>query len=178
MTKVPIAIVALVSLALGCRGGSYASTEATGRIAYWRHSDVDVEERSPAVKEGRLVEDIGTERPAGVFDCMIHRGGEVPLAGAALLVPDEDNQAEIKLRLFRGRSRNITADTPLGTLIVDQLPPKERGVFVNVRVNVAGLIDLELRVPTEARVRFIKESTWAANNELTISVLCGREGSK
>lgn len=87
-----------------------------------------VESPTPAVSEaGFLVEHVGIETLGGVFTPLLEKGCKVPCSTTQVFSTADDNQAEIKLFLFRGTAKLTKRAKPLGTYVVVGIPARPRG---------------------------------------------------
>jgi len=100
---------------------------------------IEVEKNSPAIKDGRLVEDIGLETLGGVFTPLARRGHEIPVRASEIFACGGDGQREIWIRLARGTHDVFARNHELGWFAVGSLPAAPRGILqVNVTVVVQG----------------------------------------
>lgn len=108
-------------------------------------SVVRVEERSPAIEGGELVESIGIETLGGVFTPLLNRGESVPCQVTEVFATAADGQEQIELRLFRGTATLVRDASSLGRYEVSGLPKRDRGkvrVAVTLAVSSSGAITL------------------------------------
>jgi molecular chaperone DnaK len=62
----------------------------------------------------------------------------VPASKTRVFTTGHDNQREVQLRVCQGDSRRYAENRPLGALVLDELPPRQRG---EVRIAVTFAID-------------------------------------
>lgn len=92
-------------------------------------SPLVVEEHSQAVSSsGVLAEDIGIETLGGVFTPLLKSGCKSPCAITQVFSTADDGQTEIKLFLFRGKSKMTKGAHSLGSFVVVGVPPEPRGM--------------------------------------------------
>jgi hypothetical protein len=104
---------------------------------------LDLERHSPAVRDGRLVEDVGIETLGGVFTVLLPRDQAVPVAHTETFSTAADNQEQIEIRLFRGVASIARNNTRVGRFVVDRIPTLPRGapkVAVTFSVTADGAI--------------------------------------
>jgi molecular chaperone DnaK (HSP70) len=107
-----------------------------------------VEEHCPAVSNaGTLTEDIGFETLGGVFTPLLRQGCQVPCSITPVFSTADDKQTEIKLFLFRGKSKMTKEAHSLGHFVVLGVPPEPRGV---PQIEVTFSVDLQ-RISLNAR---------------------------
>jgi len=110
---------------------------------------------SPAVREGRLVEDVGLETLGGVFTVLIARDQPVPAAKTETFTTAADGQQQIEIKLFRGVAKLARDDTRVGRFAVDGVPAAPRGtvtVEVTFSVTANGAITVRARERAGRRV--------------------------
>jgi len=117
-----------------------------------------VEERSPAVGSGVLVQDIGIETLGGTFTVLLARGASVPAFKMEVFSTASDSQEEIEIRLYRGIEPMVVHNASLGRFVVSNIPAAPRGVAsVEVTLRVDGeAISIEARDRGGAQVRLAK----------------------
>src|SRR3989442_589078 len=87
LLRLYLCLVVGLGSALGCRAASRG---------------LEVEKSTPAVEQGKLVEDIGIETLGGVFTPLLPRGRGVPCEVTETFATAADNQDNVQVRLFRG----------------------------------------------------------------------------
>jgi molecular chaperone DnaK len=119
---------------------------------------VVVEDRSPAIGSGLLVEDIGIETLGGVFTVLLARGVRVPASKTEVFSTATDNQNQIEIRLYRGGARMAAQNISLGRFVVTNIPAAPRGL-PNIEVTFradGNAIALEARDRGGAQIRLVK----------------------
>jgi molecular chaperone DnaK (HSP70) len=74
----------------------------------------------------------------GFCDEIIPANEPVPASKTRVFTTGHDNQREVQLRVCQGDSRRYAENRPLGALVLDELPPRQRG---EVRIAVTFAID-------------------------------------
>jgi molecular chaperone DnaK len=91
------------------------------------HGRVTVEEQSPAIVDGVLVEPVGIETLGGVFTQLLPQQCRLPCGRTEVFSTAADNQLEVRITLFRGQAKMAAQAHPLGTFVVQGLAPAPRG---------------------------------------------------
>ena len=122
-------------------------------------SRIIVENASPALRDGQLVEDVGIETLGGVFTPLLARGTVAPAEVTEGFATATDDQAQLKLRMFRGVSKQVSDNHALGTFVVSGLPKGSRGkVTVDISFGVTkDAVYLQVRERSGARVLVARE---------------------
>ena len=111
---------------------------------------LELERHSPAVRGGRLVEDVGLETLGGVFTPLLQRNQTVPVEKTETFSTAADNQDQIEIRLFRGVETIARANALVGRFVIAGLPKLPRGT---VKVAVTFSIAADGTITVTARER-------------------------
>jgi len=107
---------------------------------------ITVESPTPgATKAGRLVENVGIETLGGMLTPLAEIGCQLPCAVTKVFSTADDKQAEIKLSLFRGKSKLVADARRLGSFAVVGIPLLPRGqphIAITLKI-LRGRITLE-----------------------------------
>ena len=109
---------------------------------------LELERHSPAVRGGRLVEDVGLETLGGVFTPLLLRNQAVPVEKTETFSTAADNYDEIEIKLFRGVEAIARKNTLVGRFAVSGLPRAPRGavkVAVTFSIKADGTITVTAR---------------------------------
>jgi hypothetical protein len=105
-----------------------------------------LEEPSPAISEGRLVEAVGVEVRDGDFIAFIPAGTDLPTEKTERFSNTDEGQSFLEVRLYRGNASRTEHCTPLGVFAMTGFAPVgPREVALDVTL-VAREQRLELRV--------------------------------
>ena len=111
-----IAVTLLILILAGC------SAVSPGR------SPTIVESNSPAIgQSGALEESVGLETVGGMLTPLLHVGCKIPCESKEVFSTAEDDQQEIRIRLYRGNAALAADATPLGEYRIEGIPPMPRG---------------------------------------------------
>ncbi len=101
------------------------------------HAQVVVEAGSPAIgTDGRLTENVGIETLGGVFTALLPTGCAIPCSTVQTFSTADDNQAGIKLFIYRGKARMVAQARRLGSFEIIGIPLAPRGK-PSVRVTIS-----------------------------------------
>lgn len=89
---------------------------------------VVVEENSPAVQGGVLIENIGIETLGGVFTPLLHSGCNLPCELSRVFSTADDNQSQITITLIRGSEKMANIGKKLGRYKISGIALAPRGV--------------------------------------------------
>jgi hypothetical protein len=109
---------------------------------------LELEHHSPAVRDGRLVEDVGIETLGGAFTALLARNQVVPAEKTETFSTGADNQQQIEIRVLRGLATTAGKNALVGRFAVDQIPRAPRGtimVAVTFAVTADGAITVSAR---------------------------------
>jgi molecular chaperone DnaK (HSP70) len=83
----------------------------------------------PALKvyDQCLMESVGIEANGDFFLAMVHAGAPLGTFGGMFFSTSDDNQSEIRLKVFAGTNSYISRNRPLGTYVVMGVPPASGG---------------------------------------------------
>lgn len=116
---------------------------------------LELEAHSPAVRGGRLVEDVGLETLGGVFTVLIARDQALPAAKTETFTTAADGQRQVEIRLLRGVAKLARENTPVARFAVDGIPAAPRAtITIEVTFCVAddGAISVKARERAGRRV--------------------------
>ncbi|CAM3842687.1 Chaperone protein DnaK [Vibrio aerogenes CECT 7868] len=86
-----------------------------------------VEPDSPVAQGQTLSEDIGIGMHSGEMNPILFMGCELPCRQVQTFSTADDDQEEIIIQLFRGRSKYVKDDTGLGTYQLSGIYPQKKG---------------------------------------------------
>jgi molecular chaperone DnaK len=104
---------------------------------------IEVEPRTPAIRDGRLVEAIGIETLGGVFTPLLESGCAIPCETTKTFSTAADGQTEISVPLFRGKAELAAENHSLGRFAVIGIPGRPRGepkVAITIRAESSGIV--------------------------------------
>ena len=79
----------------------------------------------------------------GYTERLLEKNAPIPIEKARVFTTARDNQTRVEIDCCRGEARRYVENEPLGTLVLDGLPPKPRGdlkVEVSFRVDADGIL--------------------------------------
>jgi molecular chaperone DnaK len=106
---------------------------------------------------------LAVQTAGGFVERLLDKNAPIPIERSRVFTTLRDNQTRVEIDCCRGESRRYTENEPLGTLVLDQLPPKPRGdvkIEVSFRVDADGILhvraaDAESGVRQEASLLVI-----------------------
>jgi molecular chaperone DnaK len=106
---------------------------------------------------------LAIQTAGGFVERLLDKNAPIPIERSRVFTTLRDNQTRVEIDCCRGESRRYTENEPLGTLVLDQLPPKPRGdikIEVSFRVDADGILhvraaDAESGVRQEASLLVI-----------------------
>ncbi len=106
---------------------------------------------------------LAIQTAGGFVERLLDKNAPIPIERSRVFSTLRDNQTRVEIDCCRGESRRYTENEPLGTLVLDQLPPKPRGdvkIEVSFRVDADGILhvraaDAESGVRQEASLLVI-----------------------
>jgi molecular chaperone DnaK (HSP70) len=87
-----------------------------------------IEEYSPAIADGSLMEDIGIETLGGVFTPILPKGTKLPCRVSNVFSTAHDNQEFLSISLYRGKKDLVKENLPLGEFEIRGIPPAPKGI--------------------------------------------------
>ena len=87
-----------------------------------------LEERTPAVVDGRLAMNVGIETLGGILTAILPHGQAAPCSRTEIFSTAQDHQAHVAVRLFRGIASTVARAHFLGEVRVTGFAPAPRGV--------------------------------------------------
>jgi molecular chaperone DnaK len=82
----------------------------------------------------------------GYTERLLEKNSPIPIEKTRVFTTARDNQSRVEIDCCRGENRRYTENEPLGTLVLDGLPPKPRGdlkVEVSFRVDADGILHVK-----------------------------------
>ena len=79
----------------------------------------------------------------GFTERLLDKNAPIPIERTRLFTTSRDNQTRVEIDCCRGEARRYTENEPLGTLLLDDLPPRPRGdvqIEVQFRVDADGIL--------------------------------------
>ncbi|MBA3538950.1 MAG: Hsp70 family protein [Deltaproteobacteria bacterium] len=79
----------------------------------------------------------------GFTERLLDKNSPIPIERSRVFTTARDNQTKVEIDCCRGEARRYTENEPLGTLVLDKLPPKLRGdvqIEVSFRVDADGIL--------------------------------------
>ncbi|SHO55539.1 Hsp70 family protein [Vibrio quintilis] len=86
-----------------------------------------VEPDSPVAQGPALTEDIGIEMQGGELNPVLFMGCEIPCRHIQTFSTADDDQEEITIHMFRGRSKYVKDDVDLGSYKLSGIYPQKKG---------------------------------------------------
>ena len=84
-----------------------------------------------------------SQTAGGYAERLLDKNAPIPIERSRVFTTLRDNQTRVEIDCCRGESRRYVENEPLGTLVLDQLPPKPRGdlkIEVSFRVDADGIL--------------------------------------
>ncbi len=97
------------------------------------------------VQDGATAADLGIETKGGTFTPLIDRGTPVPARRSEIFTTAQDDQATIKIEVYRGVSDRVADAQRIGTYELTVPGPSRRGVpqlSVTFDIDAAGAVRL------------------------------------
>jgi molecular chaperone DnaK len=79
----------------------------------------------------------------GFTERLLDKNAPIPIERTRVFTTSRDNQTRVEIDCCRGEARRYTENEPLGTLLLDDLPPRPRGdlkIEVQFRVDADGIL--------------------------------------
>ena len=79
----------------------------------------------------------------GFTERLLDKNAPIPIERTKVFTTSRDNQTRVEIDCCRGEGRRYTENEPLGTLLLDELPPMPRGdlkIEVQFRVDADGIL--------------------------------------
>ena len=79
----------------------------------------------------------------GFTERLLDKNAPIPIERTRVFMTSRDNQTRVEIDCCRGEARRYTENEPLGTLLLDDLPPLPRGdvkIEVQFRVDADGIL--------------------------------------
>ncbi|HWU86981.1 MAG TPA: Hsp70 family protein, partial [Kofleriaceae bacterium] len=79
----------------------------------------------------------------GYAERLLDKNAPIPIEKARVFTTARDNQTRVEIDCCRGEARRYTDNEPLGTLVLEDLPPRPRGdlqIEVSFRVDTDGIL--------------------------------------
>jgi molecular chaperone DnaK len=79
----------------------------------------------------------------GFIERLLDKNAPIPIERTRAFTTSRDNQTRVEIDCCRGEARRYTENEPLGTLVLDDLPPRPRGdvqIEVQFRVDADGIL--------------------------------------
>src|SRR5262249_54764477 len=79
----------------------------------------------------------------GFTERLLDKNAPIPIERTRVFTTSRDNQTRVEIDCCRGEARRSTENEPLGTLRLDDLPPRPRGdvqIEVQFRVDADGIL--------------------------------------
>jgi molecular chaperone DnaK len=86
---------------------------------------------------------LAIQTAGGFTERLLDKNAPIPIERTRVFTTARDNQTRVEIDCCRGEHRRYTENEPLGTLILDSLPPKLRGdlkIEVSFRVDADGIL--------------------------------------
>ncbi|MGE5182304.1 MAG: Hsp70 family protein [Acidobacteriota bacterium] len=86
---------------------------------------------------------LAIQTAGGFAEKLLDKNSPIPIERTRVFSTARDNQTRVEIDCCRGESRRYQENEPLGTLVLDQLPPKPRGdlkIEVSFRVDSDGIL--------------------------------------
>jgi molecular chaperone DnaK len=79
----------------------------------------------------------------GFTERLLDKNAPIPIERTRIFTTSRDNQTRVEIDCCRGEARRYTENEPLGTLLLDGLPPRPRGdlkIEVQFRIDADGIL--------------------------------------
>jgi molecular chaperone DnaK len=87
---------------------------------------------------------------------LLDKNSPIPIEKSRVFTTVRDNQTRVEIDCCRGESRRYADNEPLGTLVLEDLPPQPRGgvqIEVSFRVDVDGILHVSATDQTSGQRR-------------------------
>jgi len=119
---------------------------------------------TPTLIEATAIQ-LGLSTVAGFCGEIIPPSQPLPASNSRVFSTAKDNQPAVRINICQGNSRRFAENMPLGTLVLDKLPPRPRG---SVRIQVTFAIDADGVLEASAR-----DEQTGQEQSLTVQVKLG-----
>ena len=86
---------------------------------------------------------LAIQTAGGYTERLLDKNAPIPIERTRVFTTARDNQTRVEIDCCRGESRRYTENEPLGTLVLEDLPPRPRGdvqIEVPFRVDADGIL--------------------------------------
>ncbi|MEO7729459.1 MAG: Hsp70 family protein [Kofleriaceae bacterium] len=90
----------------------------------------------------------------GFTERLLDKNAPIPIESTRVFTTSRDNQTRVEIDCCRGEQRRYTENEPLGTLLLDGLPPRPRGdlkIEVQFRVDADGILHVRASDQTSGK---------------------------
>jgi molecular chaperone DnaK len=90
----------------------------------------------------------------GFTERLLDKNAPIPIERTRVFTTSRDNQTRVEIDCCRGEQRRYTENEPLGTLLLDGLPPRPRGdlkIEVQFRVDADGILHVRASDQTSGK---------------------------
>jgi molecular chaperone DnaK len=87
----------------------------------------------------------------GFTERLLDKNAPIPIERTRVFTTSRDNQTRVEIDCCRGENRRYAENEPLGTLVLEELPPRPRGelkIEVMFRVDADGILHVRASDPT------------------------------
>jgi molecular chaperone DnaK len=99
---------------------------------------------------------LGIHTAGGFIERLLEKNAPIPIERTRIFTTSRDNQTRVEIDCCRGDSRRYTENEPLGTLLLDGLPPMPRGdlqIEVRFRVDADGILHVRASDPSSGKLQ-------------------------
>jgi molecular chaperone DnaK len=92
----------------------------------------------------------------GFTERLLDKNAPIPIERTRVFTTSRDNQTRVEIDCCRGEARRYTDNEPLGTLLLDDLPPRPRGdvqIEVQFRVDADGILHVRASDPASGKAQ-------------------------
>ncbi|HEY4239438.1 MAG TPA: Hsp70 family protein [Kofleriaceae bacterium] len=110
----------------------------------------DVELRRPILLDVNPAT-LAIQTAGGFTERLLDKNAPIPIERTRVFTTARDNQTRVEIDCCRGEARRYAENEPLGTLILENLPPRPRGeaqIEVSFRVDSDGILHVKAQDPT------------------------------